>query len=137
MSPTNPVASDDEGSDDNEDIMPPLVYVGPFEDVSPYTDNMGVNHSNIPNYYGHFPTQNITEGSLFSQQETNIQNRAVPLSQNSVGSPPLSPVLNLVITDGSRMEDIVAIRGHTQDSIEQYFFLRSNNSTAPQAPHRN
>lgn len=136
MSPTNPVASDDEGSDDNEDIMPPLVYVGPFEDVFPYTDNMGVNHSNIPYYYGHLPIQNITEGSPSSQQETNIQNRAVPLSQNSVRLPPLSPVLNLV-TDGSRMEDIVAIRGHTQDSIEQYFFLRSNNSTAPRAPHRN
>ena len=132
MSPTNPVASDDEGSDDNEDIMPPLVYVGPFEDIFPYTDNMGVNHSNIP-YYGHLPIQNITEGSPSSQQETNIQNRAVPLS---VRLPPLSPVLNLV-TDGSRMEDIVAIRGHTQDSIEQYFFLRSKNSTAPRAPHRN
>jgi hypothetical protein len=136
MSPTNPVASDDEGSDDNEDIMPPLVYVGPFEDVFPYTDNMGANHSNIPYYYGHFPTQNITEGSPSPQQVTNIQNRAVPLSRNSVGLRPLSPVLNLV-TDGSRMEDIVAIRGHTQDCIEEYFYLCRSNSTAPQAPHRN
>jgi hypothetical protein len=35
MIPTNPVASDDDGFDFYED-MPPLVYVGPLDDVSPY-----------------------------------------------------------------------------------------------------
>ena len=35
MIPMNPAASDDDGFDYYEDI-PPLVYVGPLDDVSPY-----------------------------------------------------------------------------------------------------
>ncbi len=38
MIPTNPVASDDDGFDYYEDMPcpPPLVHVGPLDDVSPY-----------------------------------------------------------------------------------------------------
>ena len=69
--------------------------------------HIGQNHSNIPYYHGYFPTrlitQNITAGSPSSLlQETNVQNRAVPSCRNSVGFPPLPPVLNLLVTDGSR-----------------------------------
>ena len=98
MIPTNPVASDDDGFDYYED-MPPLVYAGPLLGrCFTLYDNIGQNHSNIPYYHGHFPTrlitQNITAGSPSSLlQETNVQNRAVPSSRNSVGFPPLTPVL--------------------------------------------
>jgi hypothetical protein len=37
----------------------------------------------------------------------------------------------------ARMEDIVAIGGHTQNSIDQYNYHHSNNPTAQQAPRRN
>jgi len=75
-----------------------------------------------------------TEEDVFrspSQQETNVQNRAAPTSL-------LLPTLNL-ITDGSRMEDIVAIGGHTHESIDQYYSNHDINSNPPasQAPRRN
>ena len=83
-----------------------------------------------------------TEEDVFrspSQQETNVQNRAAPTSRSSVRFPPLLPTLNL-ITDGSRMEDIVAIGGHTHESIDQYYSNHDINSNIPpasQAPRRN
>ena len=36
MIPTNPVVSDDDGFDYYYEDMPPLVNVGPRDDVSPY-----------------------------------------------------------------------------------------------------
>ena len=93
MIPTNPVASDDDGFDYYEDMPCTCWALGRCFTLH---DNIGQNHSSIPYYHGHFPThlttQNITAGSP-SLQETNVQNRAVPTSRNSVGFPPLTPVL--------------------------------------------
>ena len=95
-------------------------------------DNIGQNHSSIPYYHGHFPThlttQNITAGSP-SLQETNVQNRAVPTSRNSVGFPPFTPVQNSLVTDGSRAHGVAIIGGHTQDSIDQYYYSHHNCAT--------
>ena len=55
------------------------------------------------------------------------------IEPSHLGFPPLTPVLNLLVTDGiARMEDIVAIGGHThtQDSFDQYYSHHSNNPTS-------
>ena len=95
-------------------------------------DNKGQNPSSIPYYHGHFPTpliiQNITAGSP-SLLATNVLNRAVPTSRNSVGFPPFTLVLNSLVTDGSRAHGVAIIGGHTQDSIDQYYYSHHNCAT--------